>query len=156
MLEMMSMQTIGLIWIAVGVILIILEFIVPGGFVFFLGFSAVVVGGLSFFNVFDSVWMQFFTWAVFSLLLILILRSQVAKWFPALERYQPTTDYTEMYGKEVTVVSDVDTESEEGRVQFQGTSWKAKTKTGRIAAGEKAKIVGKQNITFIIEKSADR
>jgi membrane protein implicated in regulation of membrane protease activity len=150
MMEHITFQTIGLIWITAGIVLIILEVFVPGGFVIFIGISAVIVGVLSYLEVVENIKIQFVLWSLVSFVLILLFRSQVHKWFPALERYKPTTDHTEIIGEEVEVINTVSSDTEEGRVRFQGTTWKAKSKEETIPAGEKAKVVGIKNITLIV------
>ena len=145
-----TLQNIGILWMVAGIILIILEVIIPGGFVVFIGISAMITGGLSYFEIIEKISIQYVFWAVSSLLLIIIFRRQVHKWFPALERYNPISDYTEMFGKEVEVICEVGPESEEGRVRFQGTTWKAKSREEVIPAGRRAKTVGKKNITLFI------
>ena len=150
--ELDTLQTAGFIWIIVGITLVLLEVIIPGGFVVFLGISAVITGLLAYFEFMVNFGVLFLFWAALSLFLILLFRSQVHKWFPSLERFKPTTEYTEMFEKEVEVVEDVGPDSDEGRVRFQGTTWKAMSREGNLTAGEKAKIIGKKNITLIVAK----
>ncbi|MBE7438730.1 MAG: NfeD family protein [Spirochaetales bacterium] len=136
------------IWIFLGVALIVLEFIVPGLVVVFFGAAALIVAlfiSLGFFPAWQS---QIFVWAVLSLLLILALRRQFRHWFPSLEEIgHPEESLT---GEIVEVLEEIPAGGE-GRVRFQGTSWKARSEQS-IAAGEKVKITGRDNIILHVSR----
>lgn len=140
-----------LFWLIGGILLILLEFVVPGAIVVFFGLGAILTAAAVYFRMVDAPGLQFVFWSVSSLVLILIFRRQVRLWFPSLERYKPADEATELLGTEVLVTQDVTPDSSEGRVRYQGTSWKARSTGGPIPAGSKAKIAGRKNIILYID-----
>ncbi|PJZ68200.1 peptidase [Leptospira perolatii] len=137
------------LWIGTGIFLIVAEFFIPGTFVMFLGTAAVLVGSLSYF-IEMSLMTQFGIWGLFSVVLILVGGQAVRKFFPSSTE-KAKYDQEDAPGKIVPVVRDVLVERKGGRVLFQGTEWDAISKTKRIPSGRKAKILERENLTFIVE-----
>jgi hypothetical protein len=53
-------------------------------------------------------------------------------------------------GQTVTVVEPVDDESA-GRIRFRGATWDARTTEGRLPKGAEARILYRDNLTWIVE-----
>lgn len=136
------------LWIGGGVLLILTEFFIPGTFVAFLGTSGIITGIVVYF--FDiSIGWQFGLWIFLSALLIYVGSTAIRKIFPAqIEHSIPKNDEV---GKLVPVVKDVLVERKGERVLFQGVEWDAISKKSRIPKGNKARILSRDNLTFLVE-----
>jgi membrane protein implicated in regulation of membrane protease activity len=141
----------GPVWIIAGVVLIVLEFVIPGAVVIFFGGGAILTGALTLAGVLPDLKTQLLTWVLSSLFLVLLFRRKIGQWFPAFERYDPRPEPVEMLGRRVTVLEDILPDSNGGRVRFQGATWQAATTGGPIYAGGDAKIVGRKNLLLIVE-----
>ncbi|TGJ99299.1 NfeD family protein [Leptospira semungkisensis] len=142
-------HTLSYLWIASGILLMIAELFVPGTFVFFLGLSGVIVGTLSYFTEL-GIGTQAAIWAALSGILILIGGAFLRKFFPSASE-KATLSPDEGPGRIVSVSKDILVERRGGRILFQGTEWDAISKSKRIPAGKRARIVERENLTFIVE-----
>ena len=140
-----------LVWLSLGVALIVLEPFVPGLVVIFLGFGALLTSGVVFFDLIPGLTGQMFFWLISSGIMIGLLREQVRKIFPSLEKTEGS-DESEYLDREVEVVALADGKSDRGRVRFMGTTWKARCQepSEQIPAGSFAKIAGRDNLTLIV------
>ncbi|MCB1306676.1 MAG: NfeD family protein [Leptospiraceae bacterium] len=145
-------ETAGMIWMGLGVVLIISEFGIPGAVVIFLGMGAILTGGLAYVGLLPSLEMQFLFWAVSSLIFVILLRNQVKRLFPALERYSPANEDDIAIGRTVDVLKDVQPHNEDGRVRYQGTSWRARSLDRMIPTGDRAKIAGRENLLLLVTR----
>ncbi|EMJ96121.1 NfeD family protein [Leptospira alstonii] len=136
------------IWIGGGVLLILAEFFIPGTFVAFLGTSGIITGIVVYF--FDiSIGWQLGLWASLSTLLIYVGSTTIRKIFPAqTEHAVPEND---QIGRLVSVVKDILVERKGGRILFQGVEWDAVSQKSRIPKGSKARILSRDNLTFLVE-----
>lgn len=153
------------VWLVLGVVLIVLEIVVPGAVVIFFGVGALITGALTYFEVLPSVGAQLWCWLGSSLVLVLLFRRKIAGWFPAFEHYEPKPELSEMIGTEVPVLEDVypsgrgaqfGVEENCGRVRYQGAAWQATAPAEReqpIYSGETAKIIDRKNLLLIVETS---
>ncbi|MCB1168808.1 MAG: NfeD family protein [Leptospiraceae bacterium] len=139
------------VWFILGLALIVLEPVVPGLVIIFLGFGALLTGVVVFFDLIPGLAGQVFFWLISSGLLIALLREQVRKIFPSLEKSEGS-DESEYLDREVEVISLVDGQSDRGRVRFMGTTWKARCEnpSEQIPSGSYAKIAGRDNLTLIV------
>ncbi|EMO78446.1 nodulation efficiency protein NfeD domain protein [Leptospira kirschneri str. 200801925] len=81
--------------------------------------------------------------------MIYVGSTAIRKIFPAqIEHSIPKNDEV---GKLVPVVKDVLVERKGGRVLFQGVEWDAISKKSRIPKGNKARILSRDNLTFLVE-----
>lgn len=139
------------VWLSVGIALIIAEFFLPGAISVFLGLGAILTAALTYLGALTTLHAQFLFWVFSSLVLILLLRSRITHWFPSLERYDPRPDEAEIVGRVVETLSDIRPGEKEGRVRFQGSAWAARSVDEPIAAGQKARILGRDNLCLIVE-----
>lgn len=136
------------LWIGLGLALIVLEFVVPGLIIVFFGAAALAVALLVSLGLFPAWQSQIFVWAVLSLVLILVLRRQVRRWFPSLEEVGHPEE--SLVGESVQVLEDIPAGGE-GRVRFQGSTWRAQSEEA-LSAGEVAKITGRDNILLYVSR----
>ncbi|MBF3375456.1 NfeD family protein [Leptospira borgpetersenii] len=136
------------IWIGGGFLLILAEFFTPGTFIAFLGTSGIITGIVVYFFDISLGW-QLGLWASLSIFLIYVGSTAIRKIFPAqTERSIPEND---QIGKLVFVVKDVLVERKGGRILFQGVEWDAISEKARIPQGNKARILSRDNLTFLVE-----
>lgn len=138
-------------WLGLGVVLMLAEFFLPGIIAVFFGAGGILTAlfvALGYLQTFPQ---QVFFWVLSSFILLMILRRQVRRWFPALESYNPYEEDKDIAGREVEVVEDIVPGESTGRVRFQGTTWSATSDTP-IAAGEKARVMSRENLLLTVER----
>jgi len=142
-----------LIWAISGVVLIFIEFFIPGLVIIFFGIGALVTALFSFLigNSF-TLPIQLFTFTIISILSLLLLRKYFKKVFKGtLESDDDGTNFNIEIGKVVPVIEFIHPGEVGGKVRYQGTIWNAQS-ANPIAPGESVKITGGKNITLFVEK----
>lgn len=146
------MDAITWIFFVVGALLIVSEFVHLSLISVFLGVSALLVGGLRALGLLESVPQALLAWSLISLGLTLPLRPLARKWLPGGERkFDHAHEDKDAMGVVVDVTDAVDDQSSNGRIRFQGTTWSATSTTGTIAKGQKAKIVYRDKLVWVVE-----
>ncbi len=139
-----------LYWLTGGAVLVLLEFLIPGLVVVFLGLGALLTGGVLFLGwINDPVALLAF-FAFSSILMLATLRRFVMRFYPSdVEKVEADEDKL-LIGQKATVVSTVYPSDFSGRVRFSGTTWSARSEHGIIPEGTEVKIVGRDNIHFVV------
>lgn len=135
-------------WVALGLVLVVLELAAPGGFYFiFFGVGALVVGVLSAFDAGGPEWAQILLFSVLSLLSLVLFRARI------LGKLQGSRRATDMD----TLVGEVGTLAQElppggvGKVELRGTSWSAKnTSEVALKRGERCVVVRVEGLTLFV------
>lgn len=138
-----------IIWAIAGGIMILLEFIVPGGIIVFLGVAASIVGlsvYLGFINTFVS---ALLAWFILSIFLMLVLRSFFMKYFEGDSNIENVDEDADLLGVLVEVVEEV-LPYKEGRVRFRDTTWSARSEE-TFSVGSKATVSGRDGNHLIIK-----
>lgn len=138
-------------WLILGLILIVLEFLIPGLVVVFLGLGAFFVAFLHWTGILETWVSSAGLWILSSFVFLLLLRSIFKRYLPGESRTGLTDEDEEAFGAIVEVVEPVNAEDNTGRIKFRGTTWSATCIEGRIEAGQKAKIVFRNDMTWVIE-----
>ncbi len=146
-----DLNTIAWIWFIVGVLMILSEFLAPALVMVFLGGAAVITAIGLWIGLIDSFVASLVLWSVSSLILTLSLRRLVRRFFPAESSFQAVEEDSDAYGTIVDVVETVNYDSDHGRIRFQGTSWPATCEEGSIPEGQKAKLLCRSNIGWVVE-----
>ncbi len=138
-------------WIIFGIILIVLELVLPGAVVVFLGFGALIVALAVYLGLVEG-WISAFTlWFISSLLLIIALRSVLQRYMPEGEAERQSTDEDlDAYGA-VVEVAEAMSPQQAGRIHFRGTTWPAICYESALRPGQKAKIIHRENLLWVIE-----
>ena len=144
-------ETLTWVFLVGGGLLMLLETIVPGGVLFFLGLSGCLVAALRFLEVLTDPVASVFVWLVASLVLVVAGAPFLRKYFGGSSSYKLADEDYEAMDQVVTVLEDVTEEGLEGRIRFRGASWRARTLEGSIPAGAHARIVYRDNLTWIVE-----
>lgn len=137
-------------WLAGGLILIVLEFVIPGGVVVFLGMAALLVALLIWTGLIDGLIPAFTTWFILSLVLIVSLRGLVQRMMPGEEGWQSTDEDADAYGKIVEVAETID-KAAEGRIRFRGSTWPATCYDHTLHKGDRARMVARDNLIWVVE-----
>ena len=109
-------------WLAAGVVLIVLEFVIPGGVAVFLGIAALLVCLLIWAGFVDGHMAAFTAWFILSLLLLVSLRGLVQRMMPGDQSWQSTDEDADAYGTIVEVAETIENAAE-GRIHFRGSTW---------------------------------
>ena len=132
------------LWLFLGLILLGIEVMTPGGFyVLFFGVSALIVGALTGFEVLQAEWAQ---WLLFSLLSVgslLVFRNPLRR---LTQVHASKDDKVDSLIGESALVLDGLAPGEQGKAELRGTVWSAKntgaTPLSKGQRGRVAKIVG--------------
>lgn len=139
-------------WLFIGILLLLSEFLIPGFTIFFFGIGAlitslliVIISPLA-----DILWLQILIFSVTSVILLVFLRKYFKNTLKG-ELYKEKEDYI---GKECRVIETV-SKNKSGRIMYQGTTWTAFSNSEKIYKNHKAVILGKKPgklMVFIINK----
>lgn len=135
-------------WIALGLFLVVLELVAPGGFYFiFFGVGALAVGLLSAFDAAGPGWVQVLLFSVLSLLSLALFRARL---LGKLQGDKRSSDMDNLVGE-------VGTSTEElaaggvGKVELRGTAWSAKnTSQTTLKRGERCVVVRVDGLTLCV------
>lgn len=142
-----------LIWFIAGLVLMLLEFAVPGVILVFFGLGAWVAAITTAIGFTSSLEAQIAVFTVSSIALLAILRKWIRdKFIGHVTGVQdPGTNLDEFTGKSVMVLSDI-IPGTPGKVEFKGAHWSA-TSEENISAGERAIILGLDGLTLRVKKA---
>lgn len=137
-----------LFWFAFGLVLFLLEVVVPGFIIFFFGVGAWITALVCL--LFDpGTNMQIVIFGITSILSLIGLRRIIQKKFFYNKRNLSEEVEDEFTGKEGIATVDF-TSDNKGKVEFRGTTWKAES-TSPIKEGQTVIVVEKVNFTLIVE-----
>lgn len=139
------------IWAMVGLILLLMEFMLPGLIIFFFGVGAWIVAATCFFIDDVSVNIQIIIFIVSSLVLLLALRKWLRSVFVGhtYSKQAGTQDINDSVGEKVTVTKTINP-PQTGAVELHGVKWNAAAET-TIEAGQLAEITGQDNLTLTVK-----
>ena len=117
----------SLIWFLVGLVLIFLEFLVPGVILVFFGIGAWLAAVTTYLGVTSFLESQLILFAITSIVLLVLLRKWIkGKFYGHVSDVQDLTkNVDEFTGKSVVVMKDLIPGKMEGMVEFKGTTWTA-------------------------------
>lgn len=141
--------TTPVIWFIIGLIMILLEFALPGVIILFFGIGAWITAFLTWvLNI--GINGQLFIFIVSSLVLLISLRRWVKNiFFGQIESSQkPGENLEDLLGENAVVTQPIKAGS--GKVRFRGTDWKARADQ-QIEKGRVVRIIDKKSITLIVE-----
>jgi len=140
------------IWLGSGIFLMAIEFLVPGLVMVFVGLGALTVALGMQLGYIDEIPQQFTTFFISSIIYLLTLRFLVLRFVPSVTRKANIDEDEEVMGSIVEIVAEI-TSGEFGRVEHSGSTWQARAEGDQtILKGEQVKIIGRDNITWIVQK----
>jgi membrane protein implicated in regulation of membrane protease activity len=142
-----------LIWFLIGLILLVLEFIMPGLIIGFFGVGAWIVAIICLLSAYvtGSINTQLLIFIIASVLSLLLLR----KWLKGIfighvkSQQDMTEDLNEFIGERVVVKMKI-TPRSGGKVELHGTNWTAEADE-EIAEGTVVEIIEKDNLTLKVK-----
>mgnify|MGYP000132413466 FL=1 len=140
------------LWLGSGIFLMAIEFLVPGLVMVFVGLGSLTVALGMHLGYIDGIIQQFITFFISSIIYLLTLRFLVLRFVPSVTRKENIDEDEEVMGSIVEIVADINS-GELGRVEHSGSSWQARAEGDQtILKGEQVKIIGRDNITWIVQK----
>jgi membrane protein implicated in regulation of membrane protease activity len=140
------------LWLSSGIFLTAIEFLVPGLVLVFVGLGALTVALGMHLGYIDEIVQQFITFFISSIIYLLTLRFLVLRFVPSVTRKENIDEDEEVIGSIVELVADINS-GEFGRVEHSGSTWQARAEGDQtILKGEQVKIIGRDNITWIVQK----
>ena len=140
------------LWLGSGIFLMAIEFLVPGLVLVFVGLGSLTVVFGMHFGYIDGILQQFITFFISSIIYLLTLRFLVLRFFTSVTRKENIDEDEEVMGSIVELVADINS-GEFGRGEHSGSSWQARAEGDQtILKGEQVKIIGRDNITWIVQK----
>lgn len=145
---MEEFMNITVLWFIVGFIFFLLEFIVPGFILFFFGIAAWLVAIITLFTDI-GINTQLIIFIISALLTVVLFRKW-AKDKLGMYREGPRLLEDEYIGK-IALAETAITPQENGKVEFKGTSWDAKS-DDYIVPGQKVQIIETRSILLIVKQ----
>lgn len=137
-----------MIWFIIGLVLFLLELLIPGFVIFFFAVGAWITALLCL--VADpGINLQAIVFAVTSVLSLIALRKIIQKKFFYSKNELSEEVEDEFSGKEAVALTDFNPGSN-GKVEFKGTQWKAESESA-IIVGQRVIIKAKENFKLIVE-----
>jgi membrane protein implicated in regulation of membrane protease activity len=136
------------IWFIIGLVLLLLELVMPGFVIFFFGVGAWITALLCLFTD-PGINVQVVLFAVSSVLTLIIFRRMIKNKFIYNKDDRSEAVEDEFTGKEAIAIADFRPDKT-GKVEFKGTSWNAESES-EIKAGQIVVIIEKENIKLIVE-----
>jgi len=137
-----------LIWFIIGLVLFLLELVLPGFVIFFFGVGAWITALLCLIAE-PGINLQAIVFAVTSALSLVLLRRMIQKKFFYSKDELSKEVEDEFTGREAVALEDF-TSGKNGKVEFKGTSWKAESDS-EISKGQTVIIKNKENFKLIVE-----
>jgi inner membrane protein len=136
------------IWFLIGLVMFLLELVIPGFFIFFFALGAWVTA-LVCLIADPGINVQLVIFTVSSVLSLLLLRRIIQKKFFQEKITQSDEIEDEFTGKEAIVASIIKP-GVNGTVEFKGTTWKAESES-EIKTGQTVIITGKKNFKLFVK-----
>jgi membrane protein implicated in regulation of membrane protease activity len=126
-------------WVLLGLALLGIEILTPGGFfVLFFGVAALVVGVLVAFDAGGPLWLQWVVFSVVSVVSLLVLRSRLTSTFRGSEG--GTVGIDRLVGEVATLTTDLDPGAI-GKAELRGTVWSVRgTEAQRLPRGRRCRV----------------
>lgn len=140
-------MNVSVFWFILGFVFFLLEFIVPGFILFFFGIAAWLVAMLTLFTDI-SINTQLIVFLVSAVLTVAMFR-KLLKDKLGMYRESPQILEDEFVGK-IALAETTITPNENGKVEFKGASWDAKS-NDYIEAGQKVEIIETRSILLIVK-----
>ena len=141
-----------LVWLIGGSILVLLEFLIPGLVVIFLGLGALITSGLLYLGYLRDPWLAIACFGVASVLMLMTIRKTILRFYPSLSEKVETDEEVLIVGQKAQAISTLTAHDYSGRIKYSGTTWPARSEAGEIAEGTTVEILGQDNINLIVRK----
>ena len=110
-------------WMLLGLVLLGVEMVTPGGFyILFFGLAALIVGSLTGLGFAQAEWLQWLLFSSLAILSLLVCRGPLLAWIKAKDKEMPTVD--SMVGESAIPLEDL-VPGGTGKAELRGTTWTA-------------------------------
>lgn len=143
------------LWVFLGILLIMAEFVLPGLIVIFFGLGALITGLLIWAGMPGEGAWPFIVFPVVSVSALLLLRGFFKPWFAGHSLSAQSTGADEDFiGHRARVVSGFnDAQGVTGRVAYRGANWDAQAARDQaFKVGDQVRIVGREGSILTIDK----
>ncbi len=137
------------VWTIVAVICVLLEFVIPGAIISFVGLAAGIVAIGIHFGWIESTLTAINTFLVSSIFLLLVVRTLFLRLFPGDIVIDNVEEDEEAIGAIVEVILDISPDKP-GRIRYRQSTWDGMS-TDVIKQGEKAKIISRSGQCWIVQ-----
>ncbi len=137
-----------IVWFIIGLVLFLLELVLPGFVIFFFGVGAWLTA-LMCLVADPGINLQVIVFAMTSVLSLLTFRKMIQKRFFYIREDRSNAVEDEFTGKEARAVADFGVDKR-GKVDFKGTTWKAESESD-IKEGQTVIILEKENFKLKVE-----
>ena len=137
-----------LVWFLIGLLLFLLELVLPGFVIFFFGVGAWLTALLCLIAS-PNINVQIIVFAVTSVISLAALRKIIQKKFFYSREGLSESVEDEFTGKEAVALTDLEP-GENGKIDFKGTTWKAES-VSHVREGQIVIIKKKENFKIIVE-----
>ncbi len=137
-----------IIWFVVGLVLILMEFVIPGLVIVFFGLGGWVTAILVAIFPEMAFWVQMMIFTVFSVVMLVLLRRSLKKRFFSDQENAESEGVDDYIGKTATVEADI--KNGDGKVNFKGATWSAYADED-IPKGSKVTIIDKNSIKLKVK-----
>ncbi len=149
------MELEPIVWTIVGIVLILLEFVIPSFIIIFFGSSSLLVGIAILVGMPTNNGIPFVVFALLAILQIVVLRKYFKTWFlgDKVDADPSARELEEYVGHYAIVVSGFENDSKQGKVEFKGANWSA-ISLGTVNKGDSVEIVARDSLQLTIKPSA--
>lgn len=143
----------GLVWFIAGIILMLLEFLLPGFVIFFFGIGAIITALFTWSGAIESTSLQFIVFIVTSVLSLVLLRNKGKKYFRGnvSEADEAGMLSDDIIGEKVIVTEEINPAKLTGKVELHGTMWNAVSDI-IIVEGELVEIISRKDLSLNVKK----
>ncbi len=135
-----------LFWLIAGIVMIILELVISGGFMLLIfGLAAITISAVAYLT--QMGWMfQVGLFLIASLMYTMLLKDNLKKLLFRIERGDdPENEFVGKKGKALTAIT-----KDHGTVEFKGTQWPAKSEWP-VLPGDEVEIVSQESILLNVK-----
>lgn len=138
------------LWLFLGLILLGIEVMTPGGFyILFFGLAALVVGAMAGFEIVAAEWAQWLLFSVLSITSLLLFRNPLRR---LTEAKPPKEDVSDGVIGELALLHDDLAPGAYGKAELRGTVWNAKNDgVVPLIKGQRGRVAKVDGLTLWIE-----
>jgi inner membrane protein len=140
-----------LFWFVLGVLLFIIEMVVPGFVLMFFGIGAWITAILTWVGLIRSFPWQVVVFIASSLITLFLFRSRLSNYFKG-KASDSEDSLTSVIGQKAVVKQEIKPGEVSGRVEFNGTRWNAEAEEF-IPEGTVVQIVERKNLVLNVKKT---
>jgi hypothetical protein len=137
------------LWLVLGLVLLGVEILTPGGFyIIFFGVAALIVGLLAGLGLGGPLWAQFVLFSFLSVAALVVTRPYLVRWARSGERPDPID---RLEGESAVLADDL-APGAYGKAELRGTSWTVLNHDHRpLARGQRVRVVRVDGLTLWVE-----